>query len=91
MELETLSAIRRELQLLEVELNRLEHYVSLLAKPKVDVIKLLYFERKSWDEIAAELSLSKQTLSRYRKSAITELASMFSFLHGVKSSEDTEA
>ena len=49
MEIEMFSAIRRELNMLEVELSRLERYVSLLDKPKADVIRLLYFERKSWD------------------------------------------
>jgi len=81
--------IKRELRSLEPEARRLEHYVSILGSPETDAIRLLYFERKTWDEAAHQLNTSRQTLSRYRKSAINGLASMYAALSGIKCDGDS--
>jgi len=82
--------MRQELRALKSDLDRLEHYVSILKKREGDVIRLLYFEQKTWFEAEEELRVSKQTLSRCRKSAIRELVSMFSMVEhiGVADSVD---
>jgi len=80
MGVETIIDVNSELCVLETEINRLEYYVSLLDKNEEAAIRLLYFERRSWPEAAEELNISKRTLFRYRKSAIEELASMYSLL-----------
>lgn len=89
MENESICDIRRELRTLEAEVNRLEYYVSLLDKRGATVIRLLYFERRSWEEAGDEMRVSERTLSRYRKSAINELVSMFSLIDGAKAIENT--
>lgn len=74
--------IRRELRLLEAEVHRLEYYVSLLVNHEMDAIRSLFFEQKTWDEAAQQLSISRQTLSRHRNSAIRELAAMYATING---------
>jgi len=76
--------IKRELRLLEAEINRLEFYVSLLDKNESDIIRMIYFERKAWKNIEADLHISERTLFRYRKSAIAELSSMYLLLEEVR-------
>jgi len=78
MEAEAMSSTKRELRALESAVNRLEHYVSLLDENKAAVIRVLYFEHKTWDDAAHELHISRQTLSRYRNGAIGDLTLMYS-------------
>jgi len=81
--------IKRELRTLESEVNRLEHYVSLLGNHEMDAIRLLFFERITWDEATQRLNISRQTLSRHRNSAIKGLAVMYSTLTSVASKQNT--
>jgi DNA-directed RNA polymerase specialized sigma subunit len=78
MEKETIINVNKELCSLEAEVDRLECYVSLLDTNEAAVIRLLYFERKSWSDTGEELKISRRTLFRYRKSALEVLASMYS-------------
>ena len=87
MESEALGDIWRELRLFEVEVARLEHYVSLLPDMEGEVIKSIFFERKSWAETQGAMMVSEKTLSRHRKRAIDELAMMYSYLDGIKPAE----
>jgi len=76
--------IKRELRSLESEVRRIEYYVSLLDKQQSDVIRLLYFERKTWEDAEIEMQISRRTLFKHRKNALNELVSMFSVLCSVQ-------
>jgi DNA-directed RNA polymerase specialized sigma subunit len=80
MEFESKGSIARQLRVLEAEIDRLEYYVSLLDKQKAAVIRLRYFEKKSWPDIEAELQISQRTIFRYRKEAVERLEYMYSLL-----------
>lgn len=63
-----------------VELQRVEHYMSLLPKDEADVIRLSYFDLLSWDEIAQMSACSLSTLQRRRKKGVDKLVYYYSIL-----------
>lgn len=72
--------IIKELFSIEKEIERLEYYVSLLGENEATVVRLLYFERRTWDEAEKALNVSNRTIFNYRKRAIKGLVSMYSLL-----------
>jgi DNA-directed RNA polymerase specialized sigma subunit len=82
--------IMAELRLLETEVKRLEHYTSLLPPLRASVIRLMYFEQKSWAETEAEINLSKTSITNLRKEAVKELVSMYSYIGGLKETADDD-
>ena len=58
------------------EIDRLEFYISLLDEKKASVLKLLYIDGLTWKETQQRLSISGNTLFRYRGDAIAELTEM---------------
>jgi len=88
IERETIIDINRELHILETEVDRLEYYVSLLEKKEADVIRALYFVRKSWEAAVSEMHISRQTLIRRRKRAIGVLESMYSLHNSLITTKD---
>jgi len=78
MNKETIIEVYKDLSYLEMEVKRLEYYVSLLAESEASVIRLMYFERKPWETIEKVLYISRQTIYRRRKKAVGELADMYS-------------
>ena len=79
---ETAAQIKGELQTLVEDTERLELYISLLSKRQALIIQRRYFEGRPWDNIEAELFLSKGTLSVERGKALDALASMYRFIEG---------
>lgn len=70
---------------LEHEQDRLEYYVSLLEQRHSDVIRLLYFEGRSWDEIAKEVGVVVRTAHKIKERAVDKLTEMYLFAESVKS------
>jgi len=80
---ETKRDILKELCRLVIEVDRLERYVSLLEEREREVVTMLFFEGKKWAEAWDKLDISKQALSSCRKSAINQLASMYSLVKNI--------
>jgi len=85
MNSEAVADIARDLRLLESEIARLEHYVSLLEELKGTVIRQIFFERRSLSELENECRYSKSTIYRVRNEAIDDLVSMYIYLDDIKS------
>jgi len=80
LEKDAVNEIWRDARAIELELERLEQYVSALQEQKASIIRQYYFERKSWDELDLQFGMHKRTLQRLRDSAVDELASMYSYI-----------
>ena len=63
------------------ELQRLDHYLSLLSEDESEVIKLFYFDGLSWEEIVQTASCSLSTLRRRKKKGVDRLAHYYSILN----------
>lgn len=64
---------------LETEQNKLLHYISLLDPREARVIRLFYFEKLSWENIAKKINVAPRTAHRIKNEAIDALAEMYSF------------
>lgn len=64
---------------LEQKQKRLEYYVSLLEKRQTTVIRSLYFQGLSQDEVAKELEIVPRTVRRIRDEAVDKLVELYSF------------
>lgn len=64
---------------LEQQIDRLEHYVTLLEARQAVVIRRHYFEGCSWEQVGEELQLSPKTLRKVKSEAIAALAEMYEF------------
>ena len=80
----TVTEIVQDLRTLESEIGRIEHYVSLLEELKSHIIRMLYFERKSFADLENENQYSRSTLYRNRNEAIDNLVSMYMYLDKIK-------
>jgi hypothetical protein len=69
-------------QLVELEQKqaRLEYYTSLLEKRQALVIRLAYFERLPWDEVAKNASVAVRTIHKIKNQALDQLAEMYQFI-----------
>ncbi len=65
--------------------ERLKFYVSLLNSRERDVIQLIYFEGRSAEEVAYELSVAVRTVHKIRGRAVEQLAEMYGFTEVVDS------
>ena len=78
----TKDEIARQLANLEHEQNRLKYYVSLLESREKAVIRLVYYDKCSWREIAKKLEIAPRTARRIRDDAVTRLTRMYDFTEG---------
>lgn len=67
------------LENLERECALLENYVSLLDAQEAAVIRLYYFERKKWKDVAETLDISIKTAQLRRNTAVFRLCEMFEY------------
>lgn len=77
--IETVDEVARRLLVLEQEQDRLVYYVSLLEKRQNNVLRLAYFERCTWDEVARMLGVALRTAHKIKAQAIEKLAEMYVF------------
>lgn len=81
---ESLAQIARELDELESETKRIEHYSSLLPEKLRSVIRMFYFENMTNAQIAEKTSITIPAVIYRKNAAIKELTEMFDFLNSVK-------
>lgn len=68
---------------LEQEQRRLEYYISLLEKRQSLVLRLAYFERMPWDEVAQKAGVTTRTIHKIKNHALDQLAEMYQFTGGL--------
>lgn len=61
----------------EMEMKKLIIAINALDKNISDVLKDLYIERRTWDQICNKYYITPSTLNRYRKRGINEIAASF--------------
>ena len=76
---EQLDEIAGRLVPLEIKLERLEHYVSLLNDRMAQVIRLYYFKEQSWEAISSQLGISVRSAQYLKNAAIDKLTEMYEF------------
>lgn len=74
---ESTSEIVDRLVALEHEQDKLSYYVLLLEERQRTVIQRFYFEAKSLERIAEELSVALRTVYKIKNRAISRLADMY--------------
>lgn len=79
MNAEAANEIAQRLLKLEAEQDRIRYYVSLLEKREAEVIRLLYMERMTMDNVEKEMHLSAKTLRKLKNQAVDALAAMYEF------------
>jgi predicted DNA-binding protein YlxM (UPF0122 family) len=73
-------ALRTLIGNMQVEIKRIEYYLSLLPKKEAAVIKMFYFENLTWDQIAKRTFWAPRSLQRYKARGIEELVKLYSML-----------
>lgn len=81
---QTIMEIAKELHDVELQLAKLEFYVSQLDQKQAEVIRKYYFERKTWGELQREMHLAPRTLIKRRDDGLDALVSIYSYLGKVK-------
>lgn len=79
--------IAQELHAVEQQISKLEFYVSQLEDKQAEVIQKYYFERKTWNELQAEMHLSPRTLLKRRDDGLDALVSMYTYLGQIRKSD----
>lgn len=85
---ETIVQIRHELRVIEEEVDRLEHYLSLLDQQQANILRLYYFEGRTWPELVQEFYISRRSLQNLRDQGVNELASMYQLISDMKANKD---
>ncbi len=71
-----------DLRAVNMEMLRLEFYISLLDEKLAKVLGMLYLEGLTFSKVAEEMTLSVETVKSYRKAGIVYLVEMYnSLLH----------
>lgn len=81
---DTVEEIATKLMELEHKRNRLEHHVRLLDERHAKMIRLCYFELKSWEEIAETFGVAVRTAQTIRKQAVEMLVDMYAYTAELK-------
>lgn len=79
--------IAKRLRTLRQEDERLWHYVTLLDTEQGKVIKLIYIDKLSDEEIADRMNKSARTVRTVHNKAISNLSDMYSFTSNTYQSE----
>ena len=74
---ETRTAIAEEYRALLKEVERLDHYISLLDSQEASVICMTYMERRTNDEISGAMGVSARTVRYIRNRALDNLCEMY--------------
>lgn len=69
--------IRRMIIATEYEIKKVDYCIERLAPKIKEVIKGVYIYKKTWEEVRNEVYVSENTLNRYRRKGIEELAKMY--------------
>lgn len=75
-----------ELEPLKETVERLEHYVSLLEKRQMILIKSIYFDGCSLDAAAEKIGIAPRTARTIKKNALEELTRMYEYVRRINKS-----
>ena len=79
---ENMDDIVQRLIPLENEINRLDYYVGMLEEKQQEIIRLYFFEKKSWRKISEMTSTSVRRLRDVKDMAVDALVDMYAFVSG---------
>ena len=79
MNSQAVAEIAHELGEVSTEIERVDYYLSLLSPDHEQVIRLIYFEKKTWYEIENETGFSRRTLTKRRSEAVDRLMPMYNY------------
>lgn len=74
---ENMTGISSRLLNLKQEVTRLEYYVSLLDLRQSQVLRQVYFEQKTNEEVAKHMNLAPRTVQDIKKRALDALTEMY--------------
>ena len=77
-----LAEIAEELWEVNEKINRLNFYIQLLTTEQGAIIRLSYFEKKTWSELESNTGLSRRTIIRRKNDALKRLAEMYNYMEG---------
>lgn len=80
---ESAEAIATQLWELEREYDRLNYYLSVLPSSDADIIRAVYFEGKTSEQIAAPLGVAPRTIRDAKARAVDHLCEMYEFTDGL--------
>lgn len=81
-------ALKNLIYNMHLEVNRLEHYLTLIPQEEADVIKWFYFEGLSWSVIAKKDLVTPKTMQRRRQRGFDKLVHYYSVLDKISSQPD---
>ena len=78
------SEVHNDFMALLLEVNRLEHYISLLESQDEQVIRMTYMDHRTNEEIAEALQIAPRTVREIRRHALDSLCEMYQFTSGIR-------
>lgn len=76
---ETATTIAAQLWELEREYDRLEYYLSVMPASEAEIIRAVFFEGKTSEQIAAPLGVAPRTIRDAKSRAVDHLCEMYEF------------
>lgn len=77
------SAAVQEWRKLMEEVMRMEKYISLLPELHQLILRALYIDQKSWNDLQQETGLSRRTLIRKKLLSISALTEMYCYITNI--------
>lgn len=77
MNREARDEIIKAIKTLEYEIKKLNYCIDRLEPKIKEVIKGIYLDKKSWEDLRCQLFISHNCLNRYRRKGIEELTKMY--------------
>lgn len=76
-------ALRTLIGNMQIELTRLDYYLSLLPEKEAIVLKMFYLEGLTWEQIAERTLWAPRSLQRYKGKGLTQLAKFYAALDSI--------
>ena len=76
-------ALRTLIGNMQIELTRLDYYLSLLPEKEAIVIKMFYLEGLTWEQIAERTLWAPRSLQRYKGKGLAQLTKFFAALDSI--------
>jgi len=77
---EAIAEVLKELDEVQTQIERMDYYMSLLTEEQAQVLRLCFFQKKTWNSIESESGYSRRTLTKRRNEAVIRLAEMYSYM-----------
>ena len=73
-------ALRTLISNIQIELQRIEYYLSLIPEKEAEVIRMFYFEKLTWAKITEKALNSQSTMQRLKNSGIEKFSKYYTIL-----------